>query len=95
MSLTPQTTLANDLTFVAMANLATYLIEKGMSKVLLGKLSSDPIEKRFGQFRQLSGANFFISVGQLLDAQKQIRILSLIHDGKIGCIDIDNNSRLG
>ena len=63
-----------------------------MSKVLLGKLSSDPIEKRFGQFRQLSGANFFISVRQLLDAEKRIRILSLIHDGKIGCIDMDNNS---
>ena len=41
-----------------------------MSKVLLGKLSSDPIEKRFGQFGQLSGANFFILVRQLLDAQK-------------------------
>ena len=91
MSLTPQTTLANELTFVGMANLATYLIEnKGMSKVLLGKFSSDPIEKRFGQFRQLSGANFFISVRQLLDAEKRIRILSLIRDGKIGYIDIDN-----
>ena len=80
MSLTPQTILANELTFVAMANLETYLIEKGMSKVLLGKLLSDPIEKRFGQFRQFSGANFFISVRQLLDAEKQI------------WIDMDNNS---
>ena len=24
--------------------------------------------------------------------KKRIRILSLIHDGKIGCIDMDNNS---
>ena len=63
MSLTPQTTLANELTFVAMANLATYLIEKGMSKVPLGKLSSDPIEKCFGQFRQLSSANFLYLLG--------------------------------
>ena len=94
MSLTPQTTLANDLTFVGMANLATYLFEKGMSKVLLGKLISDPIEKCFWSITTLSSANFFISVGQLLDGDKRIWILSLIliHDGKIGCIDMDKNS---
>ena len=91
MSLTPQTTLANELTFAGMANLATHLLKnKGMNKVLLGKFSSDPIEKRFGQFRQLSGANFFISVRQLLDAEKRIRILSLIRDGKLGFIGVDN-----
>ena len=90
MSLTAQTTLANEVTFAGMANLATYLMEyKGMSKVLLGKFSSDPIEKRFGQFRQLSGANFFISVRQLLDAEKRIRILSLIRDGKLGFTGAD------
>ena len=45
MSLTPQTTLANELTFVGMANLATHLLKnKGMNKVLLGKFSSNPIE---------------------------------------------------
>ena len=52
-----------------------------MGKVLLGKFSSDPIKKRFGQFGQLSGANFFISVRQLMDAEKWIRILSLERHG--------------
>ena len=88
MSLTPHTTLANELTFKGMADLAEHLIEKkGMKKVLLGKFSSDPIEKRFGQFRQLSGANFFISVKQLLDAEKRIRVLSLIRDDQLGALD--------
>ena len=47
----------------------------------MGKFSSDPIERRFGWFRQLSGANFYISCKQLFEAEKKIRVLSLIRDG--------------
>ena len=48
---------------------------------VLGKFSSDCLEQRFGRFRPLSGANLFISCKQLLEAEKKVRILSLIRDG--------------
>ena len=41
-------------------------------------LESDPLEKRFGRFRQLSGANYIWSVKQFLDVNKSIRMRSLI-----------------
>lgn len=45
------------------------------SFVLLGKFQSDPLEGRFGYYRQLSGGNFYISCRQLLQAEKKIRLL--------------------
>ena len=46
--------------------------------ILPGKISSDPIEARFGAYRQLSGANFYISCKQLFEAEKKLRTLNLI-----------------
>nr|XP_040567240.1 uncharacterized protein LOC121116989 [Lepeophtheirus salmonis] len=39
---------------------------------------SDPIERRFGWYRQLSRGIYYISVRQILEAEKEIRILSLV-----------------
>lgn len=50
----------------------------GLFYVLPGKISSDPIEARFGAYRRLSGANFFISCKQLFEAEKKLRTLNLI-----------------
>ena len=46
--------------------------------LLLGKMSSDPIEARFGAYRQMAGANYYISCKQLFEAEKKIRALNLI-----------------
>ena len=46
--------------------------------LLAGKVMSDPIEGRFGWYRQVNGGNFFMSVKQLLQAEKKIRCLSLL-----------------
>ena len=63
----------------AIPELAEYLIQKhGLSFVLPGKFMSDPIEARFGWYRQLSGGNFYISVKQLFEAEKKIRTLTLL-----------------
>ena len=40
------------------------------------------MEQRFGWLLQLSGANFYISCKQLLEAEKRIRALSLIKSGQ-------------
>jgi hypothetical protein len=58
---------------------AKYILErKSLTFVLFGKLSSDPIEKRFGQYRQLAGANYFLSVRQFVESEKLIRLRSLV-----------------
>lgn len=57
----------------------TYLQKKHRFLYLLpGKLMFDPIEARFGWYRQVSGGNFFMSIKQLLEAEKKIRSLSLL-----------------
>ena len=78
-SLTPHTMLAIQQTTRALADVASDLLENhNFEFVLLGLLQSDPIEKRFGWYRQLSGANFFVSVKQILEAEKSIRLRSLV-----------------
>ena len=81
--LTKETFLAMKQTCAALADMAEYLIERAdFIYVLLGQAESDPIEKRFGWYRQLSGGNFFISVRQILEAEKKIRIQSLVKFSK-------------
>lgn len=63
--------------FSALIDLSIYLLERhSFSFVLLGKFQSDPLEGRFGYYRQLSGGNFYISCRQLLQAEKKIRLLN-------------------
>ncbi|GBO13031.1 hypothetical protein AVEN_40191-1 [Araneus ventricosus] len=56
------------------------------SYVLTGKYQTDPLEGRFGQYRQLCGGNYSISVEQILQAEKKLRITSLLklHSKKYG-----------
>ena len=50
--------------------------------VLTGHIQSDSIESRFGRYRQMSGGNFFISVKQILENEKNIKLVSLLkHSG--------------
>ena len=51
---------------------------KELGYVLLGFIQSGYLEQRFGWYRQLCGANYFNSVLQLLQAEKSIRIRSLL-----------------
>ena len=46
--------------------------------VLPGKYMSDQIEARFGWYRQANGWNFFMSIKQVLLAEKNSRVLSLL-----------------
>ena len=63
----------------AMPELINYVLaEKKVDYVLTGNISSDPLEARFGRFRRSSGTNYFISVNQILEAEKAIRIKSLV-----------------
>ena len=89
--LTRETFLAIGHTCLSLADCAAYLLDKlGFSYVLLGHLQSDAIESRFGWLRQLSGANYFISMKQVLDSDKKIRALSLLKFSSLSVTDIDD-----
>ena len=77
--LTSATFTACITTLNALAEISEHLMEKHeFSYVMLGKLQSDPIEGRFGQYRQINGASYFISIRQILHAEKKLRILNLM-----------------
>ena len=81
--LTAETFLACSKTTRALPLLATHLIDNhGFRYVLLGKFMSDPIEARFGWYRQMNGGNFFMSLCQLLDSEKKISV------GTVGAMHI-------
>ena len=77
--LTRETFLACIQTMGEIPDLAMYLQEKhGFSYLLTGKLASDPIEGRFGWYRQVNGRNYFMCVKQLIQAEKKIKVLNLL-----------------
>ena len=79
IGLTSETFTACIHTIGAIVELAHYLIDDStIEYVLTGKLMSDPLEGRFGWYRQTNGGNFFMSVKQLLFAEKKIRCLALL-----------------
>lgn len=62
-----------------MYEMTIYIFDKFKPQyLLLGKFQTDPLEKRFGCYRQLSGANYHISLQQLLESEKKIRIKNLL-----------------
>ena len=77
-------------TCLALADCATYLLEKcGFQFVLLGALQSDDLESRFGWLRLLSGANYYISMRQVVESDRKIRTLSLLKFSKVSLSAID------
>ena len=70
-------------TVMATIDLCNYLLDEknDIVYVLLGLIQSDFLEGRFGWYRQLSGANYYNSVLQFLQAEKTIRLRSLVKSG--------------
>ena len=70
--------------------MSKYLLENcGFNYVLLGKIQSDMIERRFSRIRQLSGANYYISMRQLQKSDRKIRSISLLKYSQISIAKID------
>lgn len=46
--------------------------------ILFGKFQTDPLEARFGQYRQMSGGCYHVSVMQILESEKKLKIVSVI-----------------
>lgn len=66
-------------TCYALKEVIEYLLsDVGAKYVLTGKFQTDPLEHRFGRYRQLSGANYHVSVRQILESEKKLRILACL-----------------
>ena len=73
-------------------NIIKFALEKlKVQYVLPGKFQSDCLEKRFSLYRQLSGCNYHISVQQVLESEKKIRLKSVLnlHSCRYGKVEIN------
>jgi hypothetical protein len=87
--LSKDTFMAAQQTTAALMELSKYLLEeKSLKYVLFGLINSDTIERRFGWYRQLAGANYYLSVRQFLEAEKKIRLKCLVKFGKLNLKDV-------
>jgi len=69
--LSRETMFALKHTVLAACNLSEYLLTNlSFCYVLLGKFQTDPLEFRFGQYRQMSGANYHVAVTQIMESEK-------------------------
>lgn len=77
--LTTQTHTALTHTLYGMTEVIQYCFsELKMNYVLLGKFQTDDLENRFGRYRQLAGGQYHISLRQLYESEKRLRIQSLL-----------------
>ena len=77
--LSKETMFALKQTVLAAKLLAEYMLrDVRCHYVLLGKFQTDNLEFRFGQYRQMSGANYNVSVTQIMESEKKLRILSVM-----------------
>lgn len=66
-------------TLEGLVMLARYLLSsEGLEFILLGKFQTDNLEGRFGQYRQMSGGNTLVSVEEVLQSERKLRIKSLL-----------------
>jgi len=60
------------------------------SPLLTGKFLSDPTEGRFGSYRQVHGGNFYMSIHQVIQAEKKIHCLSLLQEQALFLLSSSN-----
>jgi hypothetical protein len=77
--LTKETFFAISHTTYALIEICNYCFsELQMDYVLLGKFQTDILEARFGLYRQLAGAQYNVSVRQVFEVEKKLRMSSIL-----------------
>lgn len=46
--------------------------------ILLGKFQTDCLEDRFGKYRQLSGAQYHVSIRQVYESERKLRLQNIL-----------------
>jgi hypothetical protein len=78
-SLSKETMFALHHTLKGLVELCRYLLGvKGYKYILTGKFQTDNLEYRFSQYRRLSGTNYNISVQQVLEGEKKLKLMSVL-----------------
>ena len=72
------------------ASLIEDLLNDGFRFVMTSRFQSDPIERRFGQYRQMSGGRFLVGLKDANLSEIIIKIKSLLKEG----MNIDNSVKL-
>ena len=62
----------------AIADLSSDLLNEGYNFVLTGRLQTDPLERRFSQYRQMSGGRFLVSLKQVYRSESIIKVKTLL-----------------
>jgi hypothetical protein len=63
----------------ALMEISEYCLQEfDFSYVLLGKFQTDCLEARFGMYRQLAGGQYDVSLRQVFECEKKIRMLSVL-----------------
>ena len=78
--LTKDTYLSLSHTVTILIHLIHYLLKDcDVSYVPLGKFQTDNYKSRFGNYRQLSGSNYLVSVKEVLQSEKKLKVKSMLN----------------
>lgn len=77
--LSNETFLAFTHTLTAVVELCKYIFSKyKWPYILTAKLQTDSLESRFGAYRRLSGCTYNVSVEQVLESERRLKVLSFL-----------------
>ena len=79
-TLTEQTGSTLKRTLRCTASLIDDLLHEGYSYVLTSRFQSDPLERRYSQYRQMSGGRFLVGLKEVNTAEKILKIRSLVKE---------------
>ena len=88
--LSKQTSSTLIYTLHSQSQLINDLLEEGYSYVRVGRMQSDPLERRFSQYRQMNGGDFLVSLNKVTYSKKILLCHSLVKED----IDFWNESAL-
>ena len=80
-TLSAQTNVAMVQTLRCQAALIEDLLSEGYKYVLTAKFQSDPLERRYGQYRQMSGGRFLVSLKDVSRSENILKIKTLVKEG--------------
>ena len=89
-SFSSQTSQALQQTLLSHASLIEDLLVDGFNFVLTARFQSNPLERRYGQYRQMSGGRFFVSLRDIHVSEKNVQNKILVQEG----FDINDNLKV-
>lgn len=93
--LSKETCFALRHTTSTLIKLCDYLLQhQNFQYVLLGKFQTDNLEYRFSQYRKMSGTNYNVSVAQVMEYEKKLKVMNVLSmaKAKFGPLSISNLS---